>query len=172
MAQIAKAYIPPKLNQAVDPNAGIDYERFNYVRMLDLSGPVSINDLRCPFIPDEIIVQCAFLGEIKDADEIKIPLPARVTLDGYVGGFQTSFGMQLLNIRSDTLFPNQPDVIQCNLVNTFNPRKTFSNMSRREYNGTVSHTIQGFILPGNEAIQDGGAILSMEFIRKRTTVDK
>jgi len=78
----------------------------------------------------------------------------------------------LLNIRSDTLFPNQPDIIQCNLVNTFNPRKTYSNMSRREYNGTVSHTVQGFILPSNGAVQDGGAIISMEFIRKRTTVDK
>jgi len=172
MAQIAKAYIPPKLNQAVDPNAGIDYERFNYVRMLDLSGPVSINDLRCPFIPDEIIVQCAFLGEIKDADELKIPPNARINMDAYAGSIQTAFGMQLLNIRSDTLFPNQPDIIQCNLVNTFNPRKTYSNMSRREYNGTVSHTVQGFILPSNGAVQDGGAIISMEFIRKRTTVDK
>lgn len=147
---------------------GVDYLYDTWTGFVVLGANDTQIPINAKFIPDTIKVQISAVGILNGANDIVFN-PLRTTVNGAAGAIQAA-NMQLVNLTSRDLIEGAPNITQCNLMNTFNPIRVYSNMGRRNYQQT--YTVRAQIVGENNNVANGGVMLSIEFSRKRTKEDR
>ena len=151
-------------------DSGIDYLYDTWTGYISLGVVETVINVNAKFIPDTIKINLAAVGEPNGAADIAYN-PFRVTVNGVAGSFVPASGLQLINLTSVDLLDGVANIVQCNMTNTFNPTRIYSNMSRKSFN--QSYRVRAHVLNApNDLVVDGGCLLSIEFIRKRMPEDR
>lgn len=146
---------------------GVKRLLYNYNAILTVTGPVEVT-FDCPFIPDEIHVDCAFAGNKNglDADDHNIDPNIRSTVNTEANAVAGA-AMYLVSVESN--IPEMERLAQCNLLNTYNPVRMFDNKGRHSFKSRYKLFFN--VYPDATELKKGVVLLNMSFMRTETKYD-
>lgn len=153
------------------PQSGVKQLVYNYAAVVDVgsSGASVPIELKCGFIPDEISFDMCFLGEKASSSDLIIS-PVQKTVNTDASTQNLAYGMQMIVLYANDIIPISSGVCQCNLTNTYNPVRQYTNMSRAQFNGTFNVSAKYY--SQNVSVIDGLIFLNIKFVRNRMAGDE